>query len=318
MFLVPHEIFNPFALRKGLPSWDEEGVPQCSLLHLALNYITFSLGWTLTVINISDIGKVTTCVQHIVPVHKESQRLNSITQVAGHICVSETIAKRTLVWHCSTCAMCMHTLAYSVLAYACGIVFQNVWKLVSAVYLAGLQIAFYQHQGSAKLQLLQDAWTECQGEWRKSSLYKRITQRSSVSQRGARVWMTRAQIARKVWKSWDVANEICNSKVGKMRSSKQTHTKPHPDAPNNEVGTGCVFNTWHPVLLDRVFVAQSTCHIIRMSYACYFNCIQTWFSTGKSSPLDERCHSIDGDCFLKKNQLSCNLPMPKKIPKIPK
>ena len=73
-----------------------------------------------------------------------------------------------------------------------------------------------------------------------------------------------------------------------------------------------MFKQW---FIDRVCVAKST-HISNFN-ASYFNCSRIdfpWYT----SPLDERCHSIDGDCFLKKNQLSCNLPMPKKIPKIPK
>ena len=108
------------------------------------------------------------------------------------------------------------------------------------------------NQGSAKLQVLQDAWAECQGQWTRSGLYKRISERRSVTSKGARVWMTRAQIARK-YESWDVANEICNSKLAD-EELKATHTKPHPDAPNNEVGTDAC--STHDILCYCGFVAQ--------------------------------------------------------------
>lgn len=86
--------------------------------------------------------------------------------------------------------------------------------------------------GSAKLQLLQDAWTECKGEWRSSSLYKQMVERKRTSKHGARVWLTRMQIAQK-YQSQEVADEICRAKLDDPELYK-SHTKPHMDAPNNE------------------------------------------------------------------------------------
>lgn len=91
--------------------------------------------------------------------------------------------------------------------------------------------------GKAKLQLLQDAWTECDGEWSRSELYKKILERRTTSKRGARVWLTRAQICRK-YESQEMADAVCDGKLAD-EESKQQFTKPHPDAPNVEAG--CVF-----------------------------------------------------------------------------
>ena len=84
------------------------------------------------------------------------------------------------------------------------------------------------------MQVLQDAWAQCSGEWRKSELYKKFVERSTTTSHGARVWLTRAQIAKK-YDSWELANEICDAKLNDSELC-QTHVKWHPDAPGNEAG----------------------------------------------------------------------------------
>lgn len=86
--------------------------------------------------------------------------------------------------------------------------------------------------GSAKLQILQDAWTECAGEWRSSTLYKQMIERKRTSRHGARVWLTQGQIEQK-YQSKEIAEEICRAKRDDPELYK-THTKPHEDCPNNE------------------------------------------------------------------------------------
>ena len=87
-------------------------------------------------------------------------------------------------------------------------------------------------RGTAKLAILQDAWAECAGNWKSSQLFKKITNRSTVTSHGARVWLTRAQIAKK-YDSNEIANEICDAKLNDAEL-KESHTKMHPDAPTNE------------------------------------------------------------------------------------
>lgn len=86
---------------------------------------------------------------------------------------------------------------------------------------------------SEKLQILVDEWASCQGRWKDSQLLERMRSRKSTSVHGARVWMTRAQVALK-YGSQEVADEICNGKLNDPET-KESHTKPHPDAPNSEV-----------------------------------------------------------------------------------
>ena len=93
---------------------------------------------------------------------------------------------------------------------------------------------FPNHPGTAKLQLLQDAWTACEGEWRRSELYLKIVERRKTSAHGARVWLTEMQIAAK-YASPDMAREICAAKLADPEL-KNTHTKPHPDCPTVEAG----------------------------------------------------------------------------------
>ncbi|CAL1144024.1 unnamed protein product [Cladocopium goreaui] len=86
------------------------------------------------------------------------------------------------------------------------------------------------HYCTAKLQLLQDAWTACAGEWRRSELYLKIVESRKTSAHGARVWLTEPQIAAK-YSSPEMAREICQAKLSDPELS-QTHTKAHPDCPS--------------------------------------------------------------------------------------
>ena len=88
--------------------------------------------------------------------------------------------------------------------------------------------------GHAKLQILMDSWSECKGEWRKSALFLKMTSRSSSSSFGSRRWLTRNQLVAK-YNDQSMADAICNGKLGD-EELKNTHTKPHPDAPQNEAG----------------------------------------------------------------------------------
>ena len=81
-----------------------------------------------------------------------------------------------------------------------------------------------------------DEWISCAGEWKKSSLYKRFKERSTTSQHGARVWLTKGQIQEK-YKSAAVAEAICRAKL-EDPDAKQVNTKEHPDCPGNEAPSG--------------------------------------------------------------------------------
>ena len=99
--------------------------------------------------------------------------------------------------------------------------------------------------GSEKLQVLQDAWTECAGDWKRSSLYLKMTNRTTSTSHGARTWLTRQQLTKK-YDSADIAAEICDAK-DKDPELRKSHTKPHPDAPGVEAGNLLSWRVWDVV-----------------------------------------------------------------------
>ena len=105
-------------------------------------------------------------------------------------------------------------------------------------------------QGSAKLQLLQEAWLQCEGKWTSSNLYKRIANKETVSEKGAQVWLTKTQIARK-YESEELALEIISAKENDPALS-QSHVKPHPDCPGNKARYWSLM-----MLMILVFLADS-------------------------------------------------------------
>ena len=93
--------------------------------------------------------------------------------------------------------------------------------------------------GSAKLNILLDAWAQCEGRWSTSSFTKQLKSRETNSSYGGRVWMTRSQIAAK-FHSQTAADTICDQKLAD-EELKATHTKFLPDADGVEAGGFCVF-----------------------------------------------------------------------------
>ena len=87
--------------------------------------------------------------------------------------------------------------------------------------------------GSGRLQVLLEEWISCRGQWRSSKVYEKITSRKSCKTYGARVWLTKSQIMAKYGGNEQVANDIIATKT-ESEEARQTQTKPHPDAPNNQ------------------------------------------------------------------------------------
>ena len=77
-----------------------------------------------------------------------------------------------------------------------------------------------------------DEWLACRGEWKKSTLFHRLTARKSCSVRGARCWLTKGQIFEK-YKDMAIVEAIISAKLAD-EDTKQRFTKPHPDAPECE------------------------------------------------------------------------------------
>ena len=104
-------------------------------------------------------------------------------------------------------------------------------------------------QGSQRLQVLVDEWISCKGEWKKSTLYERMMAKKSCRKHGARVWMTKSQIAQK-YSDQHIAEQICAAKL-EDEATRESQTKAHPDLPDSEAQTGgevflrLIAELWH-------------------------------------------------------------------------
>lgn len=88
------------------------------------------------------------------------------------------------------------------------------------------------NRGHEKLQILQEQWEACSGDWKSSSFYRQIKHRDSLRTHGARCWMTRTQLAKK-YESKSIADSICDAKLADPEV-KKVQVKPHPDCPSEE------------------------------------------------------------------------------------
>ena len=95
-------------------------------------------------------------------------------------------------------------------------------------------------RGQEKLAILQEAWAGCAGEWKSSELYLKLSSRTSHSSFGARVWMTRGQLAQK-YNSESIADTITQAKLDDPKLA-DTCVKWHPDAIGNKDTLGIIFS----------------------------------------------------------------------------
>ena len=65
-----------------------------------------------------------------------------------------------------------------------------------------------------------------------------MIERTTHKSHGARVWLTRHQIAAK-YHSDEMADSICDAKLNDPEL-RESHTKPHPDAPHVEARNSCL------------------------------------------------------------------------------
>ena len=68
------------------------------------------------------------------------------------------------------------------------------------------------HRNSEKLALLLDEWTSCQGQWKESNLYLRMSESTRHRKCGARCWLTRAELVQK-YGDVEAATHIWESKL---------------------------------------------------------------------------------------------------------
>ena len=85
------------------------------------------------------------------------------------------------------------------------------------------------HRNTEKLALLLDEWTSCQGQWKESNLYLRLSESTRHRKCGARCWLTRAELIQK-YGDVTAANHIYESKLAEDDGSG-AQIRPHPDCP---------------------------------------------------------------------------------------
>lgn len=101
---------------------------------------------------------------------------------------------------------------------------------------------FMPSQGSQKLAVLKEEWLACAGVWKSSALYKKMKQSSKTSNHGARLWLTKTQIAAK-YSSMEVAQAIVDAKLADAEL-RESQVREHKDCPGNQArycGGVCVF-----------------------------------------------------------------------------
>ena len=117
-------------------------------------------------------------------------------------------------------------------------------------------------RGQEKLAILQEAWAGCAGEWKSSELYLKLSSRTSHSSFGARVWMTRGQLAQK-YNSESIADTITQAKLDDPKLA-DTCVKWHPDAIGNKDTLGIIFfRTVHACTLEFYMLSVTNTNTIQ-------------------------------------------------------
>ena len=160
---------------------------------------------------------------------------NSILQTKSKACIYVWALKHVRI---------LHDLCYP---WLCAFDLHSVHHVPASLHL-------HLHMpGKEKLAVLRDAWEQCEGEWKRSALYKRFVGKNTTTQHGARVWLTRAQVAKK-YESQSMADKICNAKL-QDAETKEKNTKEHPDCPGDEAGEAVVLlGGWNWLFVHPFFV----------------------------------------------------------------
>lgn len=100
----------------------------------------------------------------------------------------------------------------------------------SPAFRAEIEKAKSSSERLSAMQDLYERWLSCNQDWRKSTWVVGLSSTTQESRKGARRWMTKAQITKK-YESEEISREIIMEK-SKPEFSHQR--KPHPDLPNRE------------------------------------------------------------------------------------
>ena len=93
-----------------------------------------------------------------------------------------------------------------------------------------LRVSHRRRPGHDQLQILYEQWIQCDGHWSESSFLKEIRVTNRHRKKGARKWMTKAELTFK-YQSWRIAERIAQAKENDAELSK-SQVRPHPDCPD--------------------------------------------------------------------------------------
>ena len=77
------------------------------------------------------------------------------------------------------------------------------------------------------MQYLFESWSQAAEEWKKSTVYINVCEKSGTVRRGVRKWVTKAQLVQSVGR--EVAEAIIENKMNNERL-RETEVRTHPDA----------------------------------------------------------------------------------------
>ena len=89
----------------------------------------------------------------------------------------------------------------------------------------------FQPRGNSLMSTLYESWTQCGGDWKKSSIYLNATCKDTNKRRGERRWMIMKDIVEKFGSQG--ATDLVEYKKSKKDLAKKEIRK-HPDAPDSE------------------------------------------------------------------------------------
>lgn len=89
--------------------------------------------------------------------------------------------------------------------------------------------ATFSSQGPSLMTTLFESWTQCEGNWTKSSLYLEVCSKDKITRRGVKRWMIFKEMCDKFGE--EGATFIAEHKKSDKKLSEQ-EIRPHPNAPN--------------------------------------------------------------------------------------
>lgn len=104
-----------------------------------------------------------------------------------------------------------------------------IYDSVGTQYPMSESFASFLFQGSSLMTTLFESWTQCQGNWKTSSIYLQIVRRDTTVRKGVRRWMIWKEVVERFGE--EGATALIEYKKNDEELAKK-EIRPHPSAPN--------------------------------------------------------------------------------------